>query len=118
MTAPAAPGNVQTTALPTGTQVSWDRPLYDGGGVSLTYNVYRGSTLVASGLSATSYLDPAGATAAAASTYSVTAVNEVGESWHSGGHCVDPTLVPPEVDPWTCVGFAIDVVLWVVGQIT
>jgi len=112
---PSAPQNVQATSVSGGVEVTWDAPLFDGGASApLSYNVYRGSSLLASGLTSTSFVDSA-LTTAASSTYTVTAVNEAGESMHGGGPCLMSGY--PFVDAFNCADLVVAVVLWAVAQI-
>src|SRR5687767_8326703 len=96
---PSPPENVRGTVITDGVLIAWDRPAFDGGSPALTYRVYRDSTLLADGLSTTTYVDEtiSMAAAGAAAQYTVTAVNAAGESAHGGGPCT--VINPPGVDP-------------------
>jgi hypothetical protein len=112
---PSPPQNVEVVAADGGTQVTWEAPLFNGGSDSITYRVYRDSALVADGLDAMSFLDTSITASATATSYTVTAVNEVGESAHSGGQCIGDNI--PPIAPGNCVALAIALAIWVVGQV-
>lgn len=118
---PSPPMNVEVEETAEGATITWDAPAFDGGSDQLTYRVYRDDTLIAEDLTTTSYLDVAvgGAAESASVTavhYTVTAVNEAGESAHSvGGTCI--MVEGPEVNPWACIDLVIDTAKWVVGQL-
>lgn len=113
LTAPSPPMNVVVTMTASGVEVTWEAPVYSGGG-DVTYRVYRESTLVADALTSTTYLDDAASMSAATSSYTVTAVNEAGESAHMGT-CVN--LDPPGVVPESCVGLVVDLAIWVIENL-
>ena len=99
--------------------VTWDPPLFFGGSASVTYRVYKDSSLVADGLTNTTYIEAVssgeGASASASATYSVTAVNEAGESVNTSSNCAQ--LEPFWVDPVGCVFVVLEVVFWVIDNI-
>jgi hypothetical protein len=88
-----------------------------GGASSVTYRVYKDDSMIADGLSTTTYTDqlPLGQAAAVYASYHVTAVNDAGESAQAGDTCVD--LSQPSVDPVGCVGAAWAFVWWLIGQV-
>lgn len=118
---PSPPQDVEVAATADGVQVTWAAPLFTGGSTSITYRVYRDSALLADQLTTTSFLDESLASASASAatySYTVTAVNEKGESAHSGGNCIDLSTVPPGVAPGNCVVLVIELVFWVIDQVT
>lgn len=120
LTPPSPPQDVQVASTADGVEVTWEAPLFDGGSDSITYRVYRNSALLADGLATTSFLDTSiGGASASATTYSytVTAMNEKGESAHSGGLCLSNEM-PPQVSPSNCVGFVLDLTFWAIGVVT
>lgn len=119
LTPPSPPQDVQVASTADGVEVTWEAPLFNGGSNSITYRVYRNSALLADGLATTSFVDTSlGGASASATTYSytVTAMNEKGESAHSGGVCVD-TSIPPSVFPSNCVNMALGLAMWAVGEL-
>lgn len=117
MVPPSPPMNVQATADTDGVTVTWDAPLFMGGASSVTYRVYRGDSLIANGLTVTQFVDDAvgeGASASADSaSYRVAAVNGAGESPPASFECVWWV----GIDPVACAGMAVDIVLWILGQL-
>jgi hypothetical protein len=119
-TAPLAPQNVTWHATDDGVEVTWDAPLYDGGDPILFYRVYRDGQLIADQVQDELYLDTEGlesqeSSSATASTYAVTAVNSVGESFNDGaaGACVDTNGVSvPD-----CADTVTSFVFWVLDQV-
>ena len=57
MVPPTPPMNVAVTEDSSGVTITWDPPLFDGGASSVTYRVYKDSSLIADQLSSTSYTD-------------------------------------------------------------
>lgn len=117
MVPPSPPMNVEATSDGDEVTVTWDPPLFMGGASSVTYRVYKGDSLIATDLTATEFVDTVGgaASASAASTsYSVTAVNDAGESMHDEGQCLDSDL---GISPGNCVTLVLDTVWWVIGQL-
>lgn len=100
-----------------GIEVTWSVPLFTGGSDSVTYRVYRDSSLLADGLATTSFIDSSFTTSAGTTSYTVTAVNEAGESARSGGVCISSD-VPPNVAPGNCIEFVIGLAFWVLEQLT
>ena len=113
---PSPPMNVGSTSGSDSVTITWDAPLFMGGASSVTYRVYKDSTMIADGLTSTSYVDhlPLGMSAAVASSYTVSAVNDAGESMQAGS-CVH--LDPAGVDPADCEAEAWNVIWWVLGLI-
>ena len=117
MVPPTPPMNVAVTEDSSGVTITWDPPLFDGGASSVTYRVYKDSSLIADQLASTSYTDqlPPGESAATSTNYYVTAVNDAGESAQAGGSCV--TVEGPAVDPTACIDVAWALIWWVVDQV-
>jgi hypothetical protein len=115
LTPPSPPQDVEAAAVSGGIEVTWSPPVFMGGADSVTYRVYRDSSLVADGLDTTSFIDSSFTTSAGTTTYTVTAVNEVGESVRSGGPCV-VLNTPPDVSPSNCVDLVISLVFWILEQ--
>ncbi len=115
---PTPPQDVHVTATEDGTQLSWGAPLSDGGSPILGYRVYQGEALLAE-VTTTWYEVPSvGAAATTSQTYFVTAFNEAGESatGFDGQNCA--SVFPLFVHPDECVWVVVDIVLWVLGQVT
>ena len=112
-TAPAAPTNLVATATgQTTISLTWNAVQN-----ATSYNVYSNENVVASGLTATSYIVE-NLTAGTQYCYNVTAVNEVGESEYSTEACATTEMAPIIVQTYTVNGVSFNMIEVVGGTFT
>lgn len=113
-TVPGIPQNLTASPGDSVVSLSWGPPTSDGGATLIGYKLYRNNVLLTSPTAATINYDDATVVNGTTYTYTISAVNSVGEGTKTGGVTATPfaSTGAPALPANTVVGAPANKVLW------